>query len=77
MMVIAGFSSIVGPEEPLPGPLRRETHCRQAESATFAGVYAKQGLERQDIVRFLPCFHPKDEDGDSPAGAIVALDRLK
>ncbi|WP_167484041.1 hypothetical protein [Mesorhizobium tamadayense] len=43
----------------------------------LAAVYAKQGPERQDIVRFLPGFRPKDENSDSPAGATVLLDRLK
>ncbi|WP_167524469.1 MULTISPECIES: hypothetical protein [unclassified Mesorhizobium] len=43
----------------------------------LAAVYAKQGLERQDIVRFLPGFRPKDEDGDSSAGVAERLDRLK
>jgi hypothetical protein len=43
----------------------------------LVGLYAKQGLERQDIVRFLPGFRPKDEGGDSPVGAAPGLDRLK
>ncbi|WP_156913536.1 hypothetical protein [Mesorhizobium sp. WSM3224] len=43
----------------------------------LAGVYAKQGSERQDIVRFLPGFRPKEENGDICAGAGPELDRLK
>jgi hypothetical protein len=43
----------------------------------FVAVYAKQGSERQDIVRFLPGFRPKGADGGTPAGAAVLLDRLK
>ncbi|MDX8446626.1 hypothetical protein [Mesorhizobium captivum] len=43
----------------------------------LAAVYAKQGSERQDIVRFLPGFRPKDEGGDSPVRVTVFLDRLK
>jgi hypothetical protein len=43
----------------------------------LAGVYAKQGLERQDIVRFLPGFRPKEEAGNHCASAGLGLDRLK
>jgi hypothetical protein len=43
----------------------------------LAGVYAKQGSERQDIVRFLPGFRPKEEGGNSCASAGPELDRLK
>jgi hypothetical protein len=43
----------------------------------LAGVYAKQGLERQDIVRFLPGFRPKEEGRNRCASASLELDRLK
>ncbi|WP_146770310.1 hypothetical protein [Mesorhizobium hawassense] len=76
MMVIAGFSSIVGPKEPLPGPLERERMPKHGIHP-LAGVYAKQGLERQDIVRFLPGFRPKEEGRNCCASAGQDLDRLK
>jgi hypothetical protein len=40
-------------------------------------VYAKQGSERQDIVRFLPGFQPKGLDQNDPVAAALLLDRLK
>ncbi|WP_181178654.1 hypothetical protein [Mesorhizobium sp. B4-1-3] len=43
----------------------------------LVGVYAKQGLERQDIVRFLPGFRPKEEGSKRYARASRGLDRLK
>ncbi|MDG4895471.1 hypothetical protein P9272_18035 [Mesorhizobium sp. WSM4976] len=43
----------------------------------LVGVYAKQGLERQDIVRFLLGFRPKEEGGICYASVIGKLDRLK
>ena len=51
-MVIAKHSP---PPEPLPGPLRQRPESAYGIDL-FASVYAKQGLERQDIVRFLPGF---------------------
>ncbi|RWA62198.1 hypothetical protein [Mesorhizobium sp.] len=76
MMVIAEFSSIDGPKEPLPGPLERG--CTPPGGIhPLAGLYAKQGWERQDIVRFLPGFRPKGEGDGKPAGVTVLLDRLK
>jgi hypothetical protein len=75
-MVIAEFSSIAGPKEPLPGPLRQRPESAHGIHL-FASVYAKQGSERQDIVRFLPGFRPKDKSRDDPAGTVLHLDRLK
>jgi hypothetical protein len=75
-MVIAEFSSIDGPKEPLPGPLRRGADPPSG-IRPFAAAYAKQGSERQDIVRFLPGFRPKVIDGGATADAAVLLDRLK
>ncbi|WP_152536039.1 hypothetical protein [Mesorhizobium loti] len=75
-MVIAEFSSIAGPKEPLPGPLRQRRIPLHG-IRLFAAVYAKQGCERQDIVRFLPGFRPKDKNRHSPAGMGLDLDRLK
>ncbi|WFP74419.1 hypothetical protein [Mesorhizobium sp. WSM4906] len=43
----------------------------------LAAVYAKQGSERQDIVRFLPGFRPKVEDGRILSPPAFELDRLK
>jgi hypothetical protein len=75
-MVIAEFSSIVGPNEPLPGPMRQRPDSARGIHL-FASVYAKQGRERQDIVRFLPGFRPKDGGPDETAGEAPDLDRLK
>ncbi|TPK18131.1 hypothetical protein [Mesorhizobium sp. B2-5-7] len=75
-MVIAEFSSIVGPKEPLPGPLRQRPDSARG-IRLFASVYAKQGRERQDIVRFLPGFRPKDKNRDGGAERAFDLDRLK
>ncbi|RUU80952.1 hypothetical protein EOD00_35255 [Mesorhizobium sp. M7A.T.Ca.TU.009.01.3.1] len=62
IIVIAGFSSIDGPKEPLPGPLRQRPDSAHG-IRLFASVYAKQGCERQDIVRFLPGFRLNGLDG--------------
>ncbi|TRC92249.1 hypothetical protein FJV76_14850 [Mesorhizobium sp. WSM4303] len=75
-MVIAEFSSIDGPKEPLPGPLRRE-RMPAGGIRSFAAVYAKQGLERQDIVRFLPGFQPKGLGQNISVTDALLLDRLK
>ncbi|MER9998209.1 hypothetical protein NKJ90_05125 [Mesorhizobium sp. M0051] len=75
IIVIAGLSSIDGPKEPLPGPLRQRPDSAHG-IRLFAAVYAKQGCERQDIVRFLPGFRPKVESGAILIGAITELDRL-
>ncbi|UCI05958.1 hypothetical protein [Mesorhizobium sp. B1-1-8] len=76
-MVIAEFSSIGGPKEPLPGPLRREADTAKSGFRLFAAVYAKQGSERQDIVRFLPGFRQKGVCASVAVGVAVRLDRLK
>jgi hypothetical protein len=75
-MVIADFSSIVGPNEPLPGPMRQRWNPANG-IRLFASVYAKQCRERQDIVQFLPGFRPKDKSRDDPAWRGPHLDRLK
>nr|WP_155921570.1 hypothetical protein [Mesorhizobium sp. L2C054A000] len=76
MMVIAEFSSIDGPKEPLPGPLVRGAD-KPRRNPSFAAVYAKQGSERQDIVRFLPRFQPKGLGNNIPIADALLLDRLK
>jgi hypothetical protein len=75
-MVIAKFSSIVGPNEPLPGPLRQRPESAHGIHL-FASVYAKQGSERQDIVQFLPGFRPKDKAATTMPAWAFHLDRLK
>jgi hypothetical protein len=55
IIVIAGFSSIDDPKEPLPGPLRQRPGSAGG-IRPIASVYAKQAGERQDIVQFLPGF---------------------
>jgi hypothetical protein len=76
IMVIADFSSIAGPKEPLPGPLRRGADAA-SRNPSFAAVYAKQGSERQDIVRFLPGFQSKGLGHGAPGNGVAFLDRLK
>ncbi|OWK18550.1 hypothetical protein AJ88_06610 [Mesorhizobium amorphae CCBAU 01583] len=59
MMVIAEFSSIDGPKEPLPGPLRRGAAFRQADSVPSQRCMRNRARNVKILFGFCPAFGQK------------------